>query len=179
MEAGKLVLRLHGEKLAGLWELVRISKPDDKQDQWMFFKKRDEWAHPLTEYDVIKAFPDSVVANPLGLVEDREPKIARPIHGAEPEVDLSAAVRAPMPSKLEPQLPTVATSLPTGGDWITETKLDGYRLLARINKRIVDASVGIAKADLVRYHASVAEWMLPHLKDRPVAMVRAPLWHRR
>ncbi|WP_244195387.1 non-homologous end-joining DNA ligase [Caballeronia arationis] len=36
--------------------------------------------------------------------------------------------------KLEPQLATLANSLPTSGDWITETKLDGYRLLARIDK---------------------------------------------
>ena len=32
MAKGKLVFRLHGEKLAGLWELVRIAKPGDKQD---------------------------------------------------------------------------------------------------------------------------------------------------
>jgi bifunctional non-homologous end joining protein LigD len=134
LEAGKLVFRLHGEKLAGLWELVRISKPDDKQDQWMLFKKRDEWARPLAEYDVIKALPDSVVANPLGLVEDREPKSARPARDADSEVDLSAALRAPLPAKLEPQLATLATSLPTTGEWITETKLDGYRLLARVDK---------------------------------------------
>ena len=40
MAQGKLVFRLHGEKLAGLWELVRIAKPGDKQDAWMLFKKR-------------------------------------------------------------------------------------------------------------------------------------------
>ena len=67
MTAGKLVFQLHGEKLAGLWELVRISKPDDKQDQWMLFKKRDEWAQALAKYDVIKALPDSVITKPLGL----------------------------------------------------------------------------------------------------------------
>src|SRR5687768_992496 len=50
MQKGKLVFRLHGEKLAGLWELVRIRKPDDKQDPWMLFKKRDEWARPIEEY---------------------------------------------------------------------------------------------------------------------------------
>jgi bifunctional non-homologous end joining protein LigD len=72
MSTGKLVFRLHGEKLAGLWELVRISKPDDKQDQWMLFKKRDEWARPLAEYDVIKALPDSVTTKPLGLIEERK-----------------------------------------------------------------------------------------------------------
>lgn len=47
MVVGKVIFRLHGEKLAGLCELVRISKVDDKQDQWMLFKKRDEWARSL------------------------------------------------------------------------------------------------------------------------------------
>src|SRR6202171_4814849 len=79
MTAGKLVFRLHGEKLAGLWELVRISKPEDKQDQWMLFKKRDEWAQPLAKYDVIRALPDSVITKPLGLLEERERKVVRPV----------------------------------------------------------------------------------------------------
>ncbi|WP_410866306.1 DNA ligase D [Paraburkholderia sp. SIMBA_027] len=130
--AGKLVFRLHGEKLAGLWELVRISKPGEKQDRWMLFKKRDEWAKPLSEYDVLKALPDSVVTHPLGLIEEREPKVAPPRAETSVAPDLSAAVLAPLPAKMEPQLATLAPSLPVGGDWITETKLDGYRLLARI-----------------------------------------------
>src|ERR687883_224884 len=72
MAKGKLLFKLHGEKLAGLWELVRIAKPGDKQDPWMLFKKRDAWARPAAEYDVVTALPDSVVAKPLGLVEARE-----------------------------------------------------------------------------------------------------------
>jgi bifunctional non-homologous end joining protein LigD len=137
MEVGKLVFRLHGEKLAGLWELVRISKVGDKQDQWMLFKKRDEWARPLADYDVIKALPDSVITNPLGLIEEREPRTARRSRAAESEIDLSAAIQAPLPAKLEPQLATLADSLPAIGDWITETKLDGYRLIARIERKRV------------------------------------------
>jgi bifunctional non-homologous end joining protein LigD len=134
MKAGKLVFQLHGEKLAGMWELVRIAKPDDTQDQWLLFKKNDEWAQPLTQYDVVKALQDSVVGRPLGLAEEREPKSARPAHGADSAIDLSAAVPAPLPTKLEPQLATLASSLPTGGDWIAEAKFDGYRMLARIDK---------------------------------------------
>ncbi|BDC44643.1 DNA ligase D [Paraburkholderia terrae] len=133
INAGKLVFRLHGEKLAGLWELVRISKPDDRKDQWMLFKKRDEWARPLADFDVIKALPDSVTTHPLGLVEDREPKAGRARSRADPELDLSAAIAAPLPTKLEPQRATLASSLPSGGDWITEAKLDGYRMLARVD----------------------------------------------
>ncbi|MGY2492363.1 DNA ligase D [Cupriavidus sp. CP313] len=134
MEAGKLVFQLHGEKLAGRWELVRISKPDDTQDHWMLFKKRDEWAQSLAEYDVIKALPDSVVDKPLGPIEEREPKSSpRAPLGVEPEVDLTLAVAAELPVKLKPQLATLAASLPKGDGWIVETKFDGYRLLTRID----------------------------------------------
>ena len=136
MVAGKLVFRLHGEKLAGLWELVRIAKPGDRQDAWMLFKKRDEWARPLAEYDVIAALPDSVVAKPLGLVEAREPRL--PKGGAvaassSVEPDLSAAVLAPLPARLAPQLATLVGEAPPG-EWLVETKFDGYRLMARIDK---------------------------------------------
>lgn len=40
--------------------------------------------------------------------------------------------------------------------------------------RIIDKSTGIRKIDLVHYYASVEDWMLPHLRDRPVSLVRAP-----
>jgi bifunctional non-homologous end joining protein LigD len=134
MQKGKLLFKLHGEKLAGLWELVRIAKPGDKQDPWMLFKKRDEWARPLAEYDVIAALPDSVVAKPLGLVEKREPRQARPAVVAPTtsgKPDLSKGVKAPLPAKLEPQLATLAAA-PPAGEWIVETKFDGYRLMTRI-----------------------------------------------
>jgi bifunctional non-homologous end joining protein LigD len=133
MAKGKLVFRLHGEKLAGLWELVRIAKAGDKGDAWMLFKKKDAWARPLAEYDVIAALPDSVVAKPLGLLEEREPRgvVAATAGAAADAPDLSAAVRAPLPARLEPQLATLV-AVPPAGDWIVETKFDGYRLMARI-----------------------------------------------
>jgi bifunctional non-homologous end joining protein LigD len=40
--------------------------------------------------------------------------------------------------------------------------------------RVIDPSTGLTKVDLVRYYESIADWMLPHLKDRPVSLVRAP-----
>lgn len=41
-------------------------------------------------------------------------------------------------------------------------------------ERVIDPSTGLKKVDLFRYYESVAEWILPHLKDRPVMLVRAP-----
>ena len=133
MTNGKLVFHLHGQKLAGLWELVRIGKPGDKQEQWMLFKKRDAWARTLAEYDVISALPDSVIKNPLGPIEEREPR-GTAMPPTEREPDLARARKAPLPEQLDPQLATLATTPPSGAGWIVETKFDGYRITTRIDK---------------------------------------------
>ncbi len=40
--------------------------------------------------------------------------------------------------------------------------------------RVIDASSGITKRDVAEYYADISQWILPQLKDRPVALVRAP-----
>jgi bifunctional non-homologous end joining protein LigD len=129
---GKLVFEMHGEKLAGLWELVRISKPGEKkQDQWILFKKRgDAWARPIAEYDVITALPDSVVEKPLGLIEEREPRVAVAPVASGP--DLGKATKGRFPDKLSPQLATLTAAPPAGGSWVVENKFDGYRAMVKI-----------------------------------------------
>jgi bifunctional non-homologous end joining protein LigD len=132
MKAGKLVFALHGEKLAGLWELVRIAKPGDRQDPWILFKKRDAWARGGDEYDVLTALPDSVIEKPLGLAEDREkrgaPAVTTPSDGPP-----AGAKKASLPATLAPQLATLAKTPPSGDEWLVEAKFDGYRMLARIS----------------------------------------------
>ena len=145
MADGKLVFRLHGQKLAGLWELVRIRKPEDRQDPWMLFKKRDEWARPIEDYDVVAALPDSVVAHPLGPVEEREARrgsgsvqtTADPLALPRSPEELAGAVKARLPARLSPQLATLSKSIPAPNDWLFEIKLDGYRVLTRIDQRKV------------------------------------------
>ena len=40
--------------------------------------------------------------------------------------------------------------------------------------RVIDISTGITKGELVAYYQQVGELIMPHLKNRPVALVRAP-----
>jgi bifunctional non-homologous end joining protein LigD len=40
--------------------------------------------------------------------------------------------------------------------------------------RLIDASTGLTKLDLVEYYRASAPYMLDHIKERPVALVRAP-----
>ncbi|MFJ4067245.1 DNA ligase D [Pseudomonas sp. NPDC089996] len=40
--------------------------------------------------------------------------------------------------------------------------------------RVIDATTGATKRQVAEYYAQVSPWLLPQLKDRPVALVRAP-----
>ncbi|MEO6743063.1 MAG: DNA ligase D [Caldimonas sp.] len=140
MADGKLVFHLHGEKLAGLWELVRIRKPGDRQDPWLLFKKKDEWAKPLSAYDVVTALPDSVITKPLGPLAERENPggnaAVAPPHDETPVAHdaLKGAVKAHLPDSVSPQLATLSKTVPTGSDWLCEIKFDGYRVMCRVDK---------------------------------------------
>lgn len=46
--------------------------------------------------------------------------------------DPPGAVVAPLPAKLSPQLATLVKKPPTGDAWLYEAKLDGYRIVARL-----------------------------------------------
>ena len=126
LKDGKLVFALRGHKLVGLWELVRIAKPGDRQQAWLLFKKRDRYARPCSEYDLVSTLPDSVIAQPL-TASGSAVAAAEITAGAA-----SAGVKAPLPATLAPQLASLASGAPTSGEWSWEIKLDGYRLMARI-----------------------------------------------
>ena len=63
-----------------------------------------------------------------------------------------------------------AQSLDHDGEDVAERL--GVRLTSP--DRVVFPDQGITKADLVSYYEAVAEVMLPHIKDRPLSLVRCP-----
>jgi len=93
-----------------------------------------------------------------GLREDKEPRRIRREQAVHPAVETpSPKVAASRKAKAK----SPAGSLP-GGTRVTHPE------------RVIDASTGITKGELVAYYAQVAPLMLPHLEDRPVALLRAP-----
>jgi len=142
LREGKLVFHLHGQKLQGMWELVKIAKGGERQEPWLLFKKRDAFARPRADFDVVSALPDSVIAKPLkaaGRKAAAGPTRVAPQtqakggrgKGAAP---VPGAVKAALPAKLSPQLATLVRNAPTQGDWRYEIKFDGYRIMARVDK---------------------------------------------
>ena len=137
LAAGKLVFRLHGQKLEGLWELVNISKGGERQEPWILFKKKDEYARAHADFDVVTALPDSVIAKPIRKLRTRASTAGaastRTSPAKAPKRLASARVTA-LPAQIKPQLATLAAGVPSVGEWLYEIKFDGYRLMARLDR---------------------------------------------
>lgn len=136
---GKLKFELQGEKLAGVWNLVRTHMPG-KKEQWFLIKHQDGAARPQSDYDVLVAEPDSVLSERTIVDKPRlSAKQVKPLQGPakaprkSASGKLTGAHKAKIPAQLKPQLATLVESAPEG-DWQYEIKFDGYRIMARIDQ---------------------------------------------
>jgi len=135
---GKLKFELQGEKLSGIWNLVRTHMPG-KKENWFLIKHQDSAARPQDDYDVLSAEPDSVlsertlISKPKLAAEQAKPVKKAP---AKPRKaasgTLTGARKAKLPAQLKPELATLVDSAPEG-QWSYEIKFDGYRIMARID----------------------------------------------
>ena len=136
---GKLKFELQGEKLSGLWNLVRTHMPG-KQEQWFLIKHQDSAAKPESDYDVVVAAPDSVLSDrtilPKKAKAAAKPKpVKKPASKVAPEgrsAKLTGAHKAKLPELIKPELATLVEKAPDG-EWSYEIKFDGYRIMARID----------------------------------------------
>jgi bifunctional non-homologous end joining protein LigD len=135
---GKLKFELQGEKLSGIWNLVRTHMPG-KKENWFLIKHQDSAARPQDDYDVLSSEPDSVlsertlISKPRLAAEQAKPvkkSAAKPRKAASGT--LTGARKAKLPAQLKPELATLVDSAPEG-QWSYEIKFDGYRIMARID----------------------------------------------
>jgi bifunctional non-homologous end joining protein LigD len=152
---GRLTIRFYGERLQGVFSLVRTSSAEDSsKPQWLLLKRDDEDARPNSDITA-----DNVTSVVTGRpMEDIASEATRIWHSnrGEQQVRRSrrtiAAVatvrqRAPQPSNapsligraLAPMLASVGEEIPRGEEWTFEPKYDGIRILAFV----ADGSVSL------------------------------------
>jgi bifunctional non-homologous end joining protein LigD len=111
-KVGDLKIRFHGQKLLGDFALVRtkrtVGSGAKKKEEWLLIKKQD--------FAVRKDW------NP-------EDDIRSVLQATEEISSVEGALKAEMPTKLEPMLALLGDKLPSGTDWLYEVKWDGYRAL--------------------------------------------------
>lgn len=123
---GRLKFRLEGAKLRGGWNLVRMPPrdPAGKENNWLLIKERDEHASDL---DITRERPESV------LRESGPPRVWLSDRGGRPASKTKRRPSGRVPEDVEPELATLVERPPDGDAWVHEIKLDGYRILCRID----------------------------------------------
>lgn len=108
----------------------------------------------------------------VGLREDKRPEDIRreealPIKHAVQESDKSKAPAAARGKKSVRKTTTKTGSVETEGDTVAGIKLSNP-------SRILFPEMGLTKLELARYYDDVADWILPHVCNRPLTLVRCP-----
>ena len=156
MKKGHLSFMLDGEKLHGLWHLVRMHrKRGEKRDNWLLIKAHDAAAREAGDKDILEQKSRSVVSGrsldeiAKGAAKKSSKKTATKTSGRRAQAEAAAILRrtkkfmrakakpssrrAALPAFVEPCLATLADKPPESDNWIHEIKFDGYRLQARLD----------------------------------------------
>jgi len=145
---GKLKFHLQGEKLQGGWTLVRSRGSKYGEKSWLLIKEEDSFARLATEglitetkpksvltsrtLEEIAAHPDRVWHSNRSVAENvQSDTVKKRTSGPTPKA-LPGAVEAALAPRISVQLATLVKNVPSGDRWLHEIKLDGYRMLCRV-----------------------------------------------
>lgn len=110
LASGKLEVALEGERLRGVWHLVRIKpRPGTHGEPWLVIRARDQTG-------------DAGVAGEPAAVSIVTGRTLAEIAARAPETS------GRLPAFRPPMLATLAAAPPSGSAWLHEIKYDGYRL---------------------------------------------------
>ncbi|MBX3342603.1 MAG: DNA ligase D [Nitrospira sp.] len=143
---GRLKFTLHGEKLQGIWNLVRMGGREEAgKENWLLIKEKDAEAKRGTQSRVTDRLTSSVASgrsmeqiatgehavwhsNRSSTTSAKKRAVSRPVK----KTPAAGARKAAQEEWIVPQLATLVTAAPEGEDWVHELKYDGYRILCRL-----------------------------------------------
>ncbi|HUQ94628.1 MAG TPA: DNA ligase D [Bryobacteraceae bacterium] len=125
LKKGHLAFELHGERLKGGWDLIRM-RGDGKRENWLLIKEADEDATPDSNGVFLARLASSVST---GRSMEEIAGGARPAKKHKSDPKDAAMLKRLMDRYPKVQLATLVDKAPEGADWVHEIKFDGYRLL--------------------------------------------------
>src|SRR6478609_6208077 len=139
---GHLQFELFGEKLKGLWHLVRSTRKE-RQPGWFLIKAKDRYASKLEADDLLgdvapatqddQARSGAGKARKQNLVAPTAKRKGRRVDWAARAAKLPKAKKAKLrDAAFAPQLAKLADKPPMGEQWLHEIKWDGYRLVTTV-----------------------------------------------
>lgn len=143
---GRLKFTLYGEKLQGMWNLVRMGgRQEAGKENWLLIKEKDAEARRGTQGRVTDRLTTSVASGrSLEDIASGDHAVwhskrssstttkKRPASRTAWQASVDGARKAHQEDWIVPQLATLVTASPKGEDWVHELKYDGYRILCRL-----------------------------------------------
>ncbi|WP_207538607.1 DNA ligase D [Sabulicella rubraurantiaca] len=129
---GNLKFVLHGKRLRGGWDLVRMKpRARERTPQWLLIKRRDEEARP-GEGEALVAEETTSIRTGREMEEisgGAAPRKPAPKPSSRRKA-APKAVQSSVAGFVSPMLCTLVDRAPDGPGWLHEIKLDGYRIEA-------------------------------------------------
>jgi bifunctional non-homologous end joining protein LigD len=177
--AGELHLDLMGEKLRGRFVLVRTRRGNWEKEEWLLLHKHDEFA--VDGWDP-EDHPRSVLS---GKTNDEVKADPERMWRSDLPASVAAVLLKPRITTAPPEELAELDALDAQGTW----HVFGRELkVTNLEKVLFPARPGeepVTKRDLLRYTASVAPTLVPHLTHRALNMHRYPngaqakgFWHK-
>jgi bifunctional non-homologous end joining protein LigD len=124
LKKGHLAFTLHGERLRGDWDLIRM-RGDGKKENWLLIKENDDEA---LKNGAAGTFLEKEAFSITTHRSMDEIAVGAPPAGKTREA--GKAITKLMKEYPDVQLATLVEVPPEGDQWLHEIKFDGYRLLA-------------------------------------------------
>lgn len=163
-EKGRLTFRLDGEKLHGTWHLVRMAKrPRERQESWLLIKADDASARGEDDPDILDEAPLSVkTGRAIEEISGNPPKTPAKKRAAAKKsatkADPRAAAKRASPSSKSKD----------------DHRVDVAGVSLSHPDRVLWEEQGVTKQELAEFYVGIADWILPHLVDRPLTLIRCP-----
>jgi bifunctional non-homologous end joining protein LigD len=165
LEKGRLTFSLDGEKLKGTWHLVRMAKrPRERQTSWLLIKAEDQFARSEDEPDILSEAPLSVKSG-CSIEEIAPAKRAKSLlkpKASSKKPEKSKADTKAASAKHAPSKKAAASNVEVAGVPLTHPD------------RVLWEDQGVTKHELAEFYSDIGEWLLPHLVDRPLTLIRCP-----
>jgi bifunctional non-homologous end joining protein LigD len=163
LEEGRLKFRLHGKKLRGDFNLIRLGGRDN---QWLLIKSKDEFAVAGWKLDLL--------VNDDRWEADAGRKSLKASRKAGKSVKAGVKKLLTQKSSVDKAIPAskVFKAKELSGNAIVKV---GSHVVSLTNlDKVYWPDEGFTKGDLIKYYFEVSKYILPYLEDRALIMKRYP-----
>src|SRR5919199_5222446 len=135
LQRGHLSVFLNGRKLKGGWSLIR-TRGSGPKSEWFFVKRRDGLEDPRR--DVTAEDRSALSGLRVEDLQAGQQPARNPYAALQPTAEgVRGGRRTEFPQPYEPMLPSLTQEMFQRSGWLYEPKLDGYRVLAFVDRGTV------------------------------------------